>query len=77
MSVAVSQPAGGRKWGPRHNPDQLRILARYGAIDLSGASAQEIIRWAADVFGTRVVLTQSMANTVLADLVSKEAPSID
>ncbi|CAB4881338.1 unannotated protein [freshwater metagenome] len=77
MSVALSRPIAGRRWGPRHDAEQLRILARYAAVDLSGASAQEIIRWAAEVFGKRVVLSQSMANTVLADLVSKEAPSID
>ncbi len=79
MSAAPTsvRPTHGRRWAPRHEPDQLRILARYAAVDLSGASAHEIIRWSADVFGTRVVLTQSMANTVLADLVSKEAPSID
>lgn len=85
MSAAVSTAARNhaprsttaRRWSSRHEPDQLRILARYAAVDLSGASAPEIIRWAADVFGSRVVLTQSMANTVLADLVSKEAPSID
>ena len=81
MRTATANPAPrsttARRWAPRHEPDQLRILARYAAVDLSGASAPEIIRWAADVFGARVVLTQSMANTVLADLVSKEAPSID
>lgn len=79
MSTAPTavRSTNAHRWAPRHDPEQLRILARYAAVDLSGASAQEIIRWAAEVFGSRVVLTQSMANTVLADLVSKEAPSID
>ncbi len=61
----------------RHDAEELRILARYAAVDLSGASAPEIIRWASEVFGSHVVLSQSMANTVLADLVNKHAPTMD
>jgi phosphoadenosine phosphosulfate reductase len=61
----------------KRSAEELKVLARYAAIDLSGASAQEIIRWASDVFGSRVVLTQSMANTVLAHLVNVVAPEID
>jgi len=61
----------------KRSQDHLKVLARYAAVDLSGASAQEIIRWASEVFASRVVLTQSMANTVLAHLVNDVAPNID
>ena len=63
--------------GERRSAEDLEVLARYAATDLSGASAAEIIRWSADVFGKRVVLSQSMANTVLAHLVNAVAPEID
>lgn len=66
------------KWNPnQRSTEDLRVLARYAAIDLAGAGAQEIIRWARDVFGPRVVLTQSMANTVLAHIVNEVAPEIE
>ncbi len=61
----------------RRTPEELEQLARYAAIDLAGASAQEIIRWSADVFGKRVVLSQSMANTALAHLINSVAPEIE
>ncbi len=59
-----------------YQAEDLRILARYASVDLAGARAQEIIRWADETFGTRVLVTQSMANTALAHLVSKVAPGI-
>lgn len=61
----------------KRSAEELKVLARYAGVDLAGASAQEIIRWAREVFGSRVVLTQSMANTVLAHLVNVVAPDID
>ncbi len=70
-------PIGAPATDERRSSDELEVLARYAATDLSGASAPEIIRWAADVFGKRVVLSQSMANTVLAHLVNEVAPEID
>ena len=60
----------------RHAAEDLRILARYASVDLAGARAQEIIRWADETFGSRVLVTQSMANTALAHLVNKVAPDI-
>lgn len=59
-----------------YQAEDLRILARYASVDLAGARAQEIIRWADETFGTRVLVTQSMANTALAHLVNKVAPGI-
>lgn len=60
----------------RYSAGELRTLARYAAVDLSGARAQEIIRWAARTFGSRVLVSQSMANTALSHLVHSVAPEI-
>ncbi|MHB8795257.1 MAG: phosphoadenylyl-sulfate reductase [Candidatus Nanopelagicales bacterium] len=60
----------------RYTADDLRILARYAAVDLRGAKATDIIRWAAEAFGDRVLISQSMANTALAHLVHRVAPGI-
>ncbi len=60
----------------RRSPEELRILARYAAVDLAGAQAADIIRWTWNTFGTKAVLTQSMANTALAYLINQVAPEI-
>lgn len=60
----------------RYTADELRTLARYAAVDLSGARAQEIIRWAYRTFGDRVLVSQSMANTALSHVVHSVAPEI-
>lgn len=60
----------------RYTADELRALARYAAVDLAGCRAQEIIRWANRTFGTRVLVSQSMANTALSHLVHSVAPEI-
>ena len=60
----------------RYSADELRTLSRYAAVDLSGARAQEIIRWAARTFGSRVLVSQSMANTALSHLVHSVAPEV-
>jgi phosphoadenosine phosphosulfate reductase len=60
----------------RFEAADLRILARYAAVDLKGAHAHDIIRWAAEAFGERVLVSQSMANTALAHLVHRVAPEI-
>ena len=60
----------------RRGPDDLRVLARYAAVDLAGARAQEIVRWAWDVFGGHVIVSQSMANTALSHLFHQVAPEI-
>lgn len=60
----------------RRDADALRLLARYASVDLAGARAQEIVRWAWDVFGGHVIVSQSMANTALSHLVHSVAPQI-
>jgi phosphoadenosine phosphosulfate reductase len=52
-------------------------LARQAGEDLEDASAQEIVRWAAKTFGDRLCVTSSMADAVVAHLVSQVKPGVD
>jgi phosphoadenosine phosphosulfate reductase len=61
----------------RRTPDELRALASQAAAELEGAPAEEIARWAATTFGARFCVTSSMADAVLAHVVSRVAPGID
>lgn len=60
----------------RYDAEELRILARIANADLGGAKADDVVRWASEAFGTRVLVTQSMANTALAHVVHRVAPTI-
>ncbi|MFF0151460.1 phosphoadenylyl-sulfate reductase [Micromonospora sp. NPDC005203] len=61
----------------RRDPAELRALAEQAAQDLEGAPALEIARWATQTFGDRFCVTSSMADAVLAHLVSRVAPGVD
>ena len=56
--------------------EELRVIARVASADLRDARARDVIRWAAEAFRGRVVISQSMANTALAHLVHAVAPEI-
>lgn len=60
----------------RRSADELRILARVASVDLIGAKAQDIVRWAAEAFGPYAVVSQSMANTALSHVVAQVAPDL-
>ncbi len=60
----------------RRSPEALRAIADRGATDLAGATADNLIAWAAQEFGDRIIATQSMANTALSTLVAAVAPGI-
>lgn len=61
----------------RRSPEELRALAEEANRELEGAPAQEIARWAAQEFGDRFCVTSSMADAVVAHLVSRVAPGVD
>ncbi len=44
---------------------------------LAGATPQEIVRWAVDTFGSRLVLTASFQDTTLIDIASSVDPDIE
>ena len=55
----------------------LRATATRGGRDLEDATAEEIVRWAATTFGARLAVTSSMADAVVAHLVSRALPGVD
>ena len=57
--------------------DPLREVALRAGRDLEGASAEEVVAWAVDLFGERFAVTSSMETGVLPHLVSRVAPKVD
>ncbi len=55
----------------------LSDLALDANAELEGASALEIMGWAADRFGAGLVVTSSMADTVMIHLAEQVRPGID
>jgi phosphoadenosine phosphosulfate reductase len=62
---------------PQRPEEQLRSLAAAAADSLAHAPAQEIVAWAVRVFGPRVVVASSMADTHLVHLAQAVSPGID
>ena len=56
--------------------DNLEELAVDAARHLEDASAEEVIRWAADTFGDRFVVTASMSDGVLSHVAGRAVPGI-
>lgn len=74
--VDLASPHVRRRRDDRFAGD-LERLATLAGRELEEASAQEIVRWAAGVFGDRVAVTSSMADAVVAHLVSTVKPGVD
>jgi phosphoadenosine phosphosulfate reductase len=55
----------------------MESLANRAAEALAGASAQDVVRWAADTFGDRMCITSSMTDAVIVHLVSQVRPGVD
>ena len=55
----------------------LADLALHANAELEGATALEIMGWAAERFGSGLVVTSSMADTVMIHLAEQVAPGID
>jgi phosphoadenosine phosphosulfate reductase len=56
--------------------DSLEDLAADAARKLEDSSAEEIVRWAADTFGDRFVVTASMSDGVLSHVAGRAVPGI-
>ncbi|WP_380284558.1 phosphoadenylyl-sulfate reductase [Kitasatospora purpeofusca] len=52
-------------------------LATRAGRELEEATAQEILRWAADTFGRRFCVTSSMEDAVVAHLAASALPGVD
>ncbi len=59
------------------SPEDLAAVAARAADLLEGATAEQILTWAADEFGDGLAVTASMQDTVLAHLAAKVRPGID
>jgi phosphoadenosine phosphosulfate reductase len=57
--------------------DELRETAVIAGPELELASAEHIIEWAVETFGSRFCITSSMSDGVLAHLASTVAPGVD
>jgi phosphoadenosine phosphosulfate reductase len=56
----------------------LRGLAERGAVGLGpDATAEELLLWAAAMFGDRLIVASNMQDAVLVDLAAKAAPGVD
>ena len=55
----------------------LADVAAQAYRDLEGASALEILTWAHEEFGSKLVVASSMADTVMIHLAEQVAPGID
>jgi phosphoadenosine phosphosulfate reductase len=55
----------------------LADLALHANAELEGATALEVMGWAAERFGSGLVVTSSMADTVMVHLAEQVAPGID
>jgi phosphoadenosine phosphosulfate reductase len=62
---------------PAIDHDRLQALAQQAGNDLEGASAQQILAWAAQQFGSTWCVTSSMGDAVLPHLASQAQPGID
>jgi phosphoadenosine phosphosulfate reductase len=59
------------------DPSELEALARKAGRDLEDASAEEIVQWAVETFGSRFCVTSSMQDTVVSHLAAQAAPGVD
>ncbi|WP_315097230.1 phosphoadenylyl-sulfate reductase [uncultured Cellulomonas sp.] len=55
----------------------LQALAQDAGRELEGAHPSQILRWAAQTFGTDLVLASSMGDEVLVHLAAEAVPGID
>jgi phosphoadenosine phosphosulfate reductase len=56
--------------------ESLEELALDAARNLEDSTAEEIVRWAADTFGERFVVTASMSDGVLSHVAGRAVPGI-
>jgi phosphoadenosine phosphosulfate reductase len=59
------------------SPAELEAIASKAAVDLADASAEEILRWAADTFGAAFAVAGSMQDNVLVHLAGQVIPGVD
>lgn len=61
----------------RRGAEELRRLAERAGRELEDAPALEVLHWAAETFGSRLCVTSSMADAVVAHLAARARPGVD
>jgi phosphoadenosine phosphosulfate reductase len=56
---------------------RMERLASQAAATLTGAPAEDVVRWATDTFGDRICITSSMTDAVIIHLVSRVREGMD
>jgi phosphoadenosine phosphosulfate reductase len=56
---------------------ELQDLAERGAAELDGASADDLLRWTDQHFGSDYIVASNMQDAVLVDLAAKVRPGVD
>jgi phosphoadenosine phosphosulfate reductase len=56
---------------------ELQDLAERAAVELDGASADELLRWTDQHFGSDYIVASNMQDAVLVDLAAKVRPGVD
>ncbi len=56
---------------------ELQQVAERAGVDLAGASAQDVLRWAVGKFGPRFAIASSMGDGLLAHLAASVAGGVD
>ena len=52
-------------------------LAERGAVELEGASAEDLLQWTDQHFGGRYVVASNMQDAVLVEMAAKVRPGVD
>jgi phosphoadenosine phosphosulfate reductase len=73
--TTTTEPAGHRD-PAAGDPAALRRLAERAGRELEDAPALEVLRWAAAAFGSRLCVTSSMEDAVVAHLASRVLPGV-
>lgn len=73
MTSATSISAVSLRARPSLGPADLAAMN----IGLSANQSEDVVRWAVDQFGSRLVMTASFADTLLIDIATRVAPDIE
>ena len=63
---------------PERSTGDLRAVAERGAAQLGPhATAEQVLAWAAEMFGHRMIVASNMQDAVLVDLAAQAQPGVD
>ncbi len=77
MTPEVTAMSVRAKSGGHVTETDLQQLAERGAIELEGASADDLLRWTDENFGGDYVVASNMQDAVLVSMAAKVRPGVD